>query len=82
MKKINFNWITAGYLVFLGLILLSTTSREPDQPKQMLILKFDDYRDLKFQSEHLFKKGWRVKHTESYLEGSRYDSDFLVIYEK
>jgi len=82
MRKINFSWITAGYLVFLGLILLATTSHEPEKPKQMLILTFDNNRDMKAQSEFLFKKGWIVKDMEPFIDGLPSYSSFIVIYEK
>ena len=82
MRKINFNWITAGYLVLLGLILLSTTSRQPDRPKQMIIERFEDYNSMKDRTEFLFKKGWLVKDMESFHNLSNSYSDYIVIYEK
>lgn len=82
LKKINFNFITLGYLLFLSVILIATKGPEPARPSKLLILKFGDYEEMRFQTEQLFKKGWQVKDMEAYHKNSTSTSDFIVIYER
>ena len=82
LRKINFNFITLGYLLFLAVILIAFTGPDQKKPTQLLILEFNSYEQMKDQSENLFKKGWQVKDLEPYHDNSNSHSDFIVIYEK
>jgi hypothetical protein len=82
LKKLDFNFVLLGYLLFLAVILIAFTGTAPNTPRQLLILKFSGYQEMKSQTEQLFKKGWQVKDMEPYHHNSQSTSDFIVIYER